>query len=102
MTVSLAIKNIRATGSKPDRYLTCKEAMGLLNVSRPTLISHTKLGNLKSYRFGKRIMYNERELIAGNSLFQKIIRKKNSDRKPIAVNFCIPTSRKESTTGNGK
>lgn len=56
-----------------SKYLSRKEAAELLKITLPTLYDWTKLGWLKSYRIGHRILYKEREIEA--SLIQRKFRK---------------------------
>lgn len=46
-------------------YLTRKEVAVMLRVSLPTLHVYTKLGWLKAYRIGKRVLYRENEVKQG-------------------------------------
>lgn len=45
-------------------YLTRKEAASLLKITLPTLHDWTKLGYLKAYKMGSRVLYRESEVIA--------------------------------------
>jgi excisionase family DNA binding protein len=44
-------------------YLTRAEASRLLKITLPTLHDWTKLGYLKSYKMGSRVLYKESEII---------------------------------------
>ena len=44
-------------------YLTRKETAALLRISLPTLTEYTKLGYVKSYKVGRRVLYKESEII---------------------------------------
>ena len=47
----------------PDnRHLTRREVCELLRISPPTLLDWAKLGLVKSYRIGSRVLYKEREI----------------------------------------
>ena len=45
-------------------YLSRKEVAKLLKITLPTLHDWTKLGYLKSYKIGARVLYKEAEVIA--------------------------------------
>jgi len=94
--------SIKVKHPDKDEYLDCKEVMGILNISRVTLIKHTKKGNLISYRFGGRVMYKQDEITSGLLLFKKLLRKRNTDRKPSVANSPILTSFKQSKIAHGK
>ena len=44
------------------RYLTRKEAAGLLNISLPTLMSYVKKGLLPAQKIGTRVLFDEEKL----------------------------------------
>ncbi|PZP52441.1 MAG: DNA-binding protein [Pseudopedobacter saltans] len=45
-----------------EKYLSRKETAVQLRVSLPTLTQYTKLGKIKGYRLGTRVLYKESEL----------------------------------------
>jgi excisionase family DNA binding protein len=49
---------------KQSGYLSRKEVATLLKITLPTLHDWTKLGYLKSYKIGARVLYKEAEVIA--------------------------------------
>ena len=51
-------------------YLTRKEAASKLNISLPTLSSHSKSGLIKSHRIGGRVVYKSAELNEALSMVQ--------------------------------
>lgn len=50
------------TINKPNKLISRKEVASFLKISLPTLNTWTKLGLLKSYRIGNRILYREQEI----------------------------------------
>ncbi len=48
---------------KQSDYITRADASKLLKISFPTLHDWTKLGYLKSYKMGTRVLYRESEII---------------------------------------
>jgi excisionase family DNA binding protein len=48
---------------KETLYITRKEVAKLLKISLPTLHDYTKMGWLKSYRIGNRVLYKESDVI---------------------------------------
>lgn len=51
------------TKDNQSDYITRANASGLLKISLPTLHDWTKLGYLKSYKMGTRVLYRESEII---------------------------------------
>jgi excisionase family DNA binding protein len=49
---------------KQTVYLTRKEVASLLKITFPTLYDYTRLGYLKSYKIGARVLYKEEEVHA--------------------------------------
>jgi excisionase family DNA binding protein len=45
-----------------NRYLTRREVCELLRISPPTLHDWIKLGIIKSYKIGNRVLYKERQI----------------------------------------
>jgi len=45
-------------------YLSRKEVASLLKITLPTLHDWTKMGYLKSYKIGARVLYKESEVVA--------------------------------------
>ena len=64
---------IQKKTEKESQYITRKEVASLLKVSLPTLHDWTKLGWLKSYKIGNRVLYkkDEVEQSLNQVLFQK-------------------------------
>lgn len=50
------------SGKANPVYLSRKEVAALLKITLPTLHDWTKLGRLKSYKIGTRVLYKEREV----------------------------------------
>lgn len=61
--------------AEDDPWLTTSEVMGLLNVSRQTLLNWRKKGRLRAYRVGLRsILYKQSELAELISLVNSVKR----------------------------
>ncbi len=59
-----------------QEYLSRKEAAGLLKISLPTLNDWTKLGLLKSYKIGSRVLYRKEEIVLSLESLQKMKNKR--------------------------
>ena len=57
-------------------YLSRKEAAKLLKITLPTLHDWTKLGYLKAYKMGTRVLYKESEIIQSLEKVQSAKHKK--------------------------
>jgi|SRR5436189_6209965 excisionase family DNA binding protein len=57
------IGNLPLNENKQSDYLSRKEVAKLLKITLPTLHDWTKLGYLKSYKMGTRVLYKESEVI---------------------------------------
>jgi len=69
---------IRPTENKTlqSDYITRAEASRLLKITLPTLHDWTKLGYLKSYKMGTRVLYKESEIVQRLEQVQQIKHKK--------------------------
>ena len=61
-TINKKLEQIQTT--PPTKYLTRKEVATELHVNLPTLHEWTKLGYIKSYRIGTRVLFKSDELHA--------------------------------------
>lgn len=55
---------VQTTSEKQSDYLTRKEVAERLKITLPTLHDWTKLGYLKAYKMGSRVLYKENEVVA--------------------------------------
>ena len=56
------LQNIQGVNINDQKYLSRTEVCELLKVSLPTLNEWTKLGRLKSYKIGNRVLYKKNEI----------------------------------------
>jgi len=56
--------SINPTEAKQSNYLSRKDVATLLRITLPTLHEWTKIGYLKAYKMGTRVLYKESEVKA--------------------------------------
>lgn len=76
-TASLYTENELEKEKKAKIFLTRKDAAALLKVSLPTLDSHTLKGNIPVRYIGRKILYEESELLHSLSSIKSFMNKKN-------------------------
>lgn len=64
------------TTQKQSDYITRKEVAALLKVSLQTLHDYSKLGYVKSYKIGSRVLYKKAEVLAALEQVQSFKHKK--------------------------
>ena len=56
-------QNYKVPIVQQSKFISRKEVASLLKISLPTLNEWSKLGMLKSYKMGNRVLYNQEEVL---------------------------------------